>query len=188
MLMMYRLVWFGFNNDLYPHTTHTHTRIACCLLLVACCLVLVAYLFLYNIVACAGWAYLLYLTVTSFQNGLTPQEFWQVVEVPLKVVQTLALLEVVHAVLRIVPSQVMATLMQVSSRLIVLWGIMNASADSRAHWSLYLTVASWSLVEVPRYLFYALNLYVADVPLPLLQLRYSLFIILYPSGISGMTQ
>jgi hypothetical protein len=44
---------------------------------------------------------------------------------------------------------------------------------------------SWSLVEVPRYLFYALNLYMEKVPFPLFWLRYSLFAILYPTGITG---
>jgi very-long-chain (3R)-3-hydroxyacyl-CoA dehydratase len=47
-----------------------------------------------------------------------------------------------------------------------------------------LAVTSWSLVEVPRYLFYALNIFNA-VPYPLLWLRYSLFAVLYPTGITG---
>jgi len=143
------------------------------------------YLFGYNVAAQLGWAYVLYLAALSFHGGLSPSEFWDVVELPLKIVQTAALLEVVHAVLGIVPSQFLATLMQVSSRLIVLWGIMNESSASRAHWSLYVTVGSWALVEVPRYMFYAVNLYVANVPLPLFAARYSLFIALYPSGITG---
>jgi hypothetical protein len=40
------------------------------------------------------------------------------------------------------------------------------------------------LCQVPRYLFYALSL-INAVPAPLLWLRYSLFMILYPTGISG---
>ena len=47
---------------------------------------------------------------------------------------------------------------------------------------------SWALVEVPRYLFYAVNIMVGSVekiPAPLFFLRYSLFMVLYPSGISG---
>jgi len=47
-----------------------------------------------------------------------------------------------------------------------------------------LAASSWSLVEIPRYLFYAFNL-VGKVPFPIFWLRYSLFAILYPTGISG---
>eukprot|EP01034_Spumella_vulgaris_P023916 gene23916-30195_t len=47
-----------------------------------------------------------------------------------------------------------------------------------------LACTSWALVEVPRYLFYALNL-LNIVPYPLLWLRYSLFAVLYPTGITG---
>jgi len=46
-------------------------------------------------------------------------------------------------------------------------------------------VFSWSLVEVPRYIFYAINLYSDKPPYILFWLRYSLFAILYPTGISG---
>mmetsp|Transcript_4486 Transcript_4486/g.7389 ORF Transcript_4486/g.7389 Transcript_4486/m.7389 type:complete len:134 (+) Transcript_4486:453-854(+) len=47
-----------------------------------------------------------------------------------------------------------------------------------------LACTSWALVEVPRYLFYALNL-IDAVPYPLFWLRYSLFAVLYPTGITG---
>jgi very-long-chain (3R)-3-hydroxyacyl-CoA dehydratase len=47
-----------------------------------------------------------------------------------------------------------------------------------------LCITSWSLVEVPRYLFYAVK-EITDVPYALLWLRYSLFAILYPTGITG---
>jgi hypothetical protein len=46
-------------------------------------------------------------------------------------------------------------------------------------------VVSWGLVEVPRYLFYALNLFMSKVPGPVFFLRYNLFSVLYPTGISG---
>ncbi len=46
-------------------------------------------------------------------------------------------------------------------------------------------VCSWALVEVPRYIFYAVNLFTKNVPYPLFFLRYNLFMVLYPSGISG---
>ena len=50
-------------------------------------------------------------------------------------------------------------------------------------------ILSWALVEVPRYLFYVTAIVTGDAtkgtPYPLFWLRYSLFAVLYPSGISG---
>jgi len=43
---------------------------------------------------------------------------------------------------------------------------------------------AWCLVEIPRYTFYAVNL-VMEVPFFLKWIRYSLFYILYPMGITG---
>ena len=50
-------------------------------------------------------------------------------------------------------------------------------------------ILSWSLVEVPRYAFYLAALVTGDAtkktPYPLFWLRYSLFAVLYPTGITG---
>ncbi len=50
-------------------------------------------------------------------------------------------------------------------------------------------VLSWSLVEVPRYAFYVVAIVTGDAtkktPYPLFWLRYSLFAVLYPTGITG---
>lgn len=54
-----------------------------------------------------------------------------------------------------------------------------------AHVCVCACACSWACVEVPRYTFYAVNLFVDVVPLPLFFLRYNLFMVLYPSGISG---
>jgi very-long-chain (3R)-3-hydroxyacyl-CoA dehydratase len=124
-----------------------------------------AYLFLYNSISAVGWAYVFYLSLTSYINGRTPAEVWSIVEAPLKLVQTLAFLEILHSALRVVKSPLGPSLMQVSSRLFLLWGITNASPASQAHWSLYFMLLSWSFVEIPRYTFYALNQYLEKVRL-----------------------
>lgn len=50
-------------------------------------------------------------------------------------------------------------------------------------------ILSWAFVEVPRYLFYISAILTGDAtkgtPYPLFWLRYSLFAVLYPTGISG---
>ena len=76
------------------------------------------------------------------------------------------------------------TLLQVFSRVWVLWAIMEVAPTVQSNWFLALAATSWCLVEVPRYMFYALNI-LNLVPYPLFWLRYSLFALLYPTGITG---
>lgn len=144
-----------------------------------------AYLILYNLVSAAGWAMVLYETVLSVIEGKTAAQVWDTVGQTLLFVQSLAALEVVHSAIKLVKSPVATTFIQVASRCSVLWGYTYVFPEAQTHWSLCLMVASWSLVEVPRYLFYATNLITKEVPFPLCWLRYSMFAILYPTGISG---
>jgi len=143
------------------------------------------YLALYNLVSAAGWAYVLFLTAQSLLAGHSAHDFYKIVGSPLQIVQSLAFLEVLHSLFRLVPSPLFTTLLQVGSRLFLVWGVTSRAPVSQDHWSLFLMVGSWALVEVPRYLFYALNLYMEKVPFPLFWMRYNFFAILYPTGISG---
>jgi very-long-chain (3R)-3-hydroxyacyl-CoA dehydratase len=61
---------------------------------------------------------------------------------------------------------------------------MNVAPTAQTNVFTALACTSWSLVEVPRYLFYATK-ELSMTPDLLLWLRYSLFAILYPTGISG---
>jgi Protein tyrosine phosphatase-like protein, PTPLA len=58
-----------------------------------------------------------------------------------------------------------------------------------AQWGAGVMILSWSMVEIFRYLFYAAALVTGDstkkTPYPLFWLRYSLFAVLYPTGITG---
>jgi hypothetical protein len=58
-----------------------------------------------------------------------------------------------------------------------------------AQWGAGLMILSWSIVEIFRYLFYASALVTGDstkkTPFSLFWLRYSLFAVLYPTGITG---
>jgi hypothetical protein len=93
--------------------------------------------------------------------------------------------EVLHALTGMVRSPVAVTATQVASRLWVVWGATYFAAASQQHWSLYLMVVSWCLAEVPRYLFYVANLAMPSIPYPLFYARYSSFMLLYPTGITG---
>lgn len=100
------------------------------------------------------------------------------------VVQTLALLEVVHSLLRWVRSPLATVAMQVSSRLFVVWGINHFFPNTHTHPAYASMVLSWSFTEVIRYVFYACTL-VGKEPFPLLWLRYTTFYLLYPTGASS---
>ncbi|KAF7321331.1 FCP1-like proteiny domain-containing protein [Mycena kentingensis (nom. inval.)] len=97
------------------------------------------------------------------------------------VVQTFAVLEVAHVLLKWVRSPFQTTAMQVASRLWIVWGIVQQFGVARANPLYTSCVLAWSITEVVRYSFYASNLLGVE-PAPLLYLRYTLFYILYPIG------
>ena len=72
----------------------------------------------------------------------------------------------------------------VFSRLWVVYAIMLLSPTVSNSPYCALATLSWCLVEVPRYAYYATNI-LHITPKPLLWLRYSLFGVLYPTGITG---
>eukprot|EP00741_Cyanophora_paradoxa_P015881 tig00020909_g15332.t1 len=143
------------------------------------------YLIIYNLGMVGGWGYLLFIMAKHFSESKGEiGNLWKKIEMPLKIFQTGAVMEVLHAMFGVVRSPVFTTALQVASRVGLVWGITNISTAAQTSGFLALMVGSWSLVEVPRYLYYAWAI-VAQVPYPLLWLRYSLFAILYPTGITG---
>ncbi|ETV73477.1 hypothetical protein, variant [Aphanomyces astaci] len=120
-----------------------------------------AYLAGYNVVSAVGWAYILWHLCSLLYDDadvvLSSAKLWSRIAIPLEYLQTMALLEVVHALVGVVRSPVGSALMQVSSRLFVLWVVLVLCPSSRYHWGFLLTIGSWSMVEVPRYAFYALS-------------------------------
>jgi len=100
-------------------------------------------------------------------------------------VQTAAALEIVHALSGLVKSPLPTAVMQVYSRLFLVWGITQKYEQSR-HSPLYSTmILAWSMTEVIRYAFYALSLVRGRVPGILVYLRYTTFYVLYPLGASS---
>mmetsp|Transcript_16639 Transcript_16639/g.38068 ORF Transcript_16639/g.38068 Transcript_16639/m.38068 type:complete len:767 (+) Transcript_16639:133-2433(+) len=102
--------------------------------------------------------------------------------------QSAALLEIVHAAVGLVRSPLLVTAMQVMSRIVALAAV-TYSPNAQSQWGAGVMIISWSCVEIVRYLFYAFALVTGDsvkkTPFPLFWLRYSLFAVLYPTGITG---
>ncbi|PRW58764.1 N-methyltryptophan oxidase isoform A [Chlorella sorokiniana] len=160
-----------------------------------------AYLFLYNTTLSLAWGYVLFLTYQTSQAGGGLQDVWQAVELPLKVAQTAAVMEVVHSAVGLVRSPVAITATQVASRLFILWGVVDLVPATRAsplvllrlplgggggalQLSLVTLLTAWCCSEVIRYSFFAFK-ELGMQPYVLLWLRYTAFLILYPLGVGS---
>ncbi|RFU28841.1 hypothetical protein B7463_g7486, partial [Scytalidium lignicola] len=141
------------------------------------------YLILYNFVSSLLWFIVLgrvvmLVPLVGFKNvygGVGEFTKWT---------QTLALMEVIHSAVGIVRAPISTTLMQVSSRILLVWGIVDQFpylAQSPGYSSMLI---AWSITEVIRYSFFVLTLS-GFSPAISTWLRYNTFFVLYPLGISS---
>ncbi|THX52007.1 PTPLA-domain-containing protein [Aureobasidium pullulans] len=143
------------------------------------------YLVLYNAISTILWGTILGRVLLIAGVHGTRYVFPGVGEFA-KWTQTLALLEVVHAAVGIVRAPLLTTLMQVASRILLIWGIVTPFPNTVAFSPIYSTMLiAWSITEVIRYSYFAINLSSGSVPSFWLWLRYNTFFVLYPLGISS---
>ncbi|GJP69652.1 hypothetical protein CLOP_g639 [Closterium sp. NIES-67] len=138
----------------------------------------------YNACLAVAWLYVLILTVQALATG-GPSTVYATAELPLQIAQTAALMEIIHSILGIVRSPVSATLPQIASRLFLVWGVLYPAPQVREHVLVASLLLSWSITEIVRYSFFAVKEAFGSTPAPLLWLRYSMFYVLYPSGITS---
>eukprot|EP01035_Chromulina_nebulosa_P039453 gene39453-53343_t len=105
---------------------------------------MLAYLFLYNLASCLGWLYVLYICVIHIANN-SIDSLWSDVEIPLKVVQTAAVIEIFHSIVGLVKSPWVTTFMQVFSRVWTLWAVMDVAPPAQNSIFTLLACISWSL-------------------------------------------
>jgi len=142
------------------------------------------YLTVYNWTVFVGWFQVLYLAVkTLTESG--HEHVYNAVEKPLLLAQSAAVLEILHGLVGLVRSPITATLPQISSRLFVVWGILWSFPEVRTHVLVSSLVISWSITEIIRYSFFGTKEALGFAPSWLLWLRYSTFLLLYPSGITS---
>jgi very-long-chain (3R)-3-hydroxyacyl-CoA dehydratase len=144
-----------------------------------------AYLLAYNAAQTAAWSFVLYHVVTTMlvQQGAAPTAFARMGYV-VWLAQNAAALEIVHAIVRLVPSPVGTTAMQVFSRLLLV-NVVYFLPVAQQHWISQVMFGAWALVEVVRYSYYATQLLGAPIPAAFTWLRYSIFLFDYPLGVSG---
>lgn len=77
--------------------------------------------------------------------------------------------------------------MQVASRFLLVWAVVYnfPSATARASPAYSSMLVAWSVTEVIRYSYFAMNLALGKVPGFMTWLRYNTFFVLYPMGISS---
>lgn len=142
------------------------------------------YLFLYNAIQVLGWGSILLKSINWLSTSETYKDLYNENVLTLQIFQTAAILEIVHCAIGFVRSPVGTTLMQVYSRVFVVWGILYAVETSQESIGVPMLIFAWSITEVIRYSFYALSL-IKTVPYVLIWMRYTFFIVLYPLGASG---
>ncbi|KAG8899204.1 bifunctional AP-4-A phosphorylase/ADP sulfurylase [Tulasnella sp. 403] len=98
-----------------------------------------------------------------------------------KYIQTAAVLEVFHSLLGWVRSPLQTTMMQVASRLVLVWGVADNYPSTHVNPIYTSMVLSWSITEVIRYSYYACSV-IGREPYLLLWLRYTTFYVLYLTG------
>jgi len=102
--------------------------------------------------------------------------------VPMAVIQIVAWLEVVHALLGLVPSNVLATIVQQWGRSFILFFVILAheglAESPHVHWLFFV----WSAIEIIRYPFYMVKSTEQEATKLMTWLRYSAWIPLYPAG------
>ncbi|CAF0824236.1 unnamed protein product [Didymodactylos carnosus] len=151
---------------------------------------LTGYLLIYNGVLTIGWSLIFYetlkslLSYRSFKDLSECYGLWKSIEIPLKIYQTAAFLEVIHAALGFVRSNPIIVFIQIISRVFLVWGVANYIPYAQLTPGLLLAVTCWSITEIIRYSYYALNLYNL-APSWLTYCRYTFFIVLYPLGVAG---
>ncbi|KAK5109288.1 hypothetical protein LTR62_007162 [Meristemomyces frigidus] len=143
------------------------------------------YLILYNAISALLWSVVLgrVLLITAIHGhryvfaGVGEWTKWT---------QTLAALEVVHAGIGLVRAPLLTTLMQVASRFLLVWLIGHNFPSTVSTSPAYTTMLlAWSVTEVIRYSYFAVNLAYGGVPAFMTWLRYNTFFVLYPLGISS---
>ncbi|XP_076046839.1 3-hydroxyacyl-CoA dehydratase 1 isoform X2 [Oratosquilla oratoria] len=130
------------------------------------------------------WLIILIQTLNHLVDQHEVKRLWITTHSVLKIFQTLAILEIFHCAVGIVPSSAVLTAFQVFSRVFILWPVLNRFPDSQASIGYPMLLIAWSVTEIIRYSYYFLNI-LSCVPETLTFLRYTLFIGLYPLGVTG---
>ena len=139
------------------------------------------YLILYNLISSLSWTWTHIQCLQLFHTNVYPLIWNQVA-----IVQTCAILEILHAALGLVKSSVSTNIIQMGTRLLIVWFICYYldNVQVTSHVAYTYMVLAWSLSVVIRFTFYNIGL-MGYSSKWMTWARYSFFLILYPIGAFG---
>jgi very-long-chain (3R)-3-hydroxyacyl-CoA dehydratase len=130
------------------------------------------YLLTYNSVSALLWLNIL-LRVLSYSSPPAPAALYATTGTFARWTQTLALLEIAHALSGLVRAGVATTALQVASRVTLIWWIVELYQGPQGGERAYVSMlGAWSLTEVVRYAYFVAML-LGEVPGVLVWLRYA---------------
>ncbi|CAL8098378.1 unnamed protein product [Calicophoron daubneyi] len=144
---------------------------------------LTIYLLFFNVFQLAGFIYVFGMTVLNYlrDGAVIPTEAYESIVSRLIVVQLMAVLEPLHALLGWVRGGFVASVLQVFGRNLVLFFILIPHEELHSSSSAFWLLFAWSTIELVRYPYYILSL-LGFKNAFLTYLRFTLWIPLYPLG------
>ena len=109
----------------------------------------VPYLILYNVVQYLGWTAFFVLFVINYASTQDLQQTYDNTFYMVQFFQYLAILEIVHIILRLVRSPLFTTFVQVMSRVVIVFVL--AKIKSSLSIGYVLLSLAWSITEMVRY-------------------------------------
>uniref|UniRef100_A0A6B2LJJ1 very-long-chain (3R)-3-hydroxyacyl-CoA dehydratase n=1 Tax=Arcella intermedia TaxID=1963864 RepID=A0A6B2LJJ1_9EUKA len=136
----------------------------------------------YNALGVLMWGAVLVALAESWWRERSLERVFKETATLVAMVQTTAILEIIHSATGLVHSPVLSNIIQVGTRSTVIW---LAVASGAGETGMYLAmVVAWGVSDMTRYLYY-ISVQVDRTSRGLLWCRYSFFLVLYPVGAGG---
>ncbi|XP_033326572.2 3-hydroxyacyl-CoA dehydratase 2 [Megalopta genalis] len=141
------------------------------------------YLIIYNLCQFVGFTYVVtIMAIMYLRDGpASMKETYTAVGNPIKFIQLLQFLEVMHALFGYTKGSILVSLVQVGGRAFVLFAMIEAEPRMQTKPVVFYLFLAWSVVEIVRYPYYITQLLKIEIPF-LTWLRYTIWMPLYPLG------
>lgn len=142
----------------------------------------IAYLLIYNGIQWSGFILIVLALLKCLRGGKEGiQTTYEQTGDMMMFCHLLMQVEIIHAILGIVKSGVVSTILQVFGRFLMVFVVLVPAVEIHDHPIVFLLFLVWSLIEIIRYPYYALAVLNMEVN-GLSWLRYTAWIPLYPVG------
>ncbi|XP_053998200.1 very-long-chain (3R)-3-hydroxyacyl-CoA dehydratase 3 [Hylaeus anthracinus] len=141
------------------------------------------YLIIYNLCQLVGFIYVLTVMgiMYSRDGPVSMKEIYAAVGNPMKFIQLLQFLEVMHSLFGYTSSNTLVSLAQVGGRSFILFCMIEAEPRMQTKPVVFYLFLVWSTVEIVRYPYYITQLLKIEISF-LTWLRYTIWMPLYPLG------